>query len=78
MKAQLVTNDAIGGVVDNGRVDFNVNSQAMLNESFIMYHGGPHKFEQFSSEKIGTGEGFQSLLTDLWWRGSRYWRGIYN
>lgn len=35
------------------------------------YHGTPHKFDKFSSENIGTGEGFQAYGHGLYFAGKR-------
>jgi hypothetical protein len=60
IRAKVVLNDALDGILKDEAVNLNVNSQAILNESFTAYHGGPAKFDRFSSEHIGEGEGNQS------------------
>src|SRR5262245_14506058 len=57
-----------------------VFGQAMRSERGMVgaYHGSPHTFEAFSSEKIGTGEGGQAYGHGLYFAESpgvaRYYR----
>jgi len=50
----------------------------LLPAGFTVYHGTPHKFTQFDSSKIGTGEGAQAYGHGLYFAENPETAGVYS
>ena len=49
-----------GKVIDHGNREALMNLALMFGPGAIAFHGSPYKFDKFSMDKIGTGEGAQA------------------
>lgn len=61
-ESRVALNEAIGGLANDGEIRLSPNAtepMARIQEEIIAYHGSPHRFDKFSVDKIGTGEGAQ-------------------
>jgi len=65
--------DGVGAATAPTRVDPVVAGDAVkqIVEQQRAYHGTPHKFDKFSMDKIGTGEGAQAFGHGLYFAGNR-------
>lgn len=62
-EARVALNEAIGSVVRGEDVSLSPNATGpmeRLQQEITAYHGSPHDFSAFSTEKIDTGEGAQA------------------
>lgn len=63
-EARIALNEAIGGLATDGEVRLSPNATApieRMQQEIIAYHGSPHTFDQFSIDKVGSGEGAQAF-----------------
>jgi len=63
-EARIALNEAIGGLANDGEVRLSPNAVAPIERvqrEIIAYHGSPHTFDQFSLDKVGSGEGAQAF-----------------
>jgi hypothetical protein len=80
-KAAIIVNDAIDSQMAKDGIELGPNSQQLINDAIIAYHGSPYAFNAFSSERIGTGEGAQSFSHGLYFSkaravGERYFQDV--
>jgi len=63
-EARIALNEGIDAIVRGEDVHLSPNSTEPMGrvaDEIVAYHGSPHSFDQFSMDKIGTGEGSQAF-----------------
>lgn len=68
-EARIALNEAIDGVVRGEDITLSPNATeaaVRAQQEIIAYHGSPHTFDAFSTDKIGTGEGAQAFGRGLY------------